>query len=161
MWQQECPICFETPVHSRRVLPCKHLFCDTCIGLCLERDILCPLCRRTVCGLSPPRRLLCDQIITMPTGSPQPRYHLGITVANHAHGGVEVVGLCPKDDGVHFFSIGDVITEVNDVPMRTHECAVRLLDEAAKHGLDLRMMIVRKCERRRNVWSCLPRRKPA
>ncbi|XP_003744525.1 E3 ubiquitin-protein ligase AMFR [Galendromus occidentalis] len=39
-----CAICWEN-MHSARVLPCRHLFHETCLRSWLEQDISCPTCR--------------------------------------------------------------------------------------------------------------------
>ena len=47
---EECPICLETlsDVPVARIKSCVHVFHDSCIRGCLEKDSACPLCRAHV-----------------------------------------------------------------------------------------------------------------
>ena len=40
----DCPICFDAMQHPV-ILPCKHMFCESCISEWLERERSCPCCR--------------------------------------------------------------------------------------------------------------------
>tara|TARA_B100000900_G_scaffold14783_2_gene11828 strand:- start:8 stop:631 length:624 start_codon:yes stop_codon:yes gene_type:complete len=45
--ENECPICYEfIPYSSLRELPCRHIFCRSCICKHFERSNTCPMCRR-------------------------------------------------------------------------------------------------------------------
>lgn len=48
----DCGVCYRTYTSRRRcprLLQCKHSFCESCLRALLtpERDIVCPMCRRT------------------------------------------------------------------------------------------------------------------
>jgi hypothetical protein len=58
--QEECPVCFGDPIHSkvaRVILPCGHMICGVCHYTIVEDSIyvtgaefFCPLCRQPFNG---------------------------------------------------------------------------------------------------------------
>lgn len=47
----ECPICSET-FEKLKSTPCKHSFCEKCIGEWLKKNNTCPLCRENISKLN-------------------------------------------------------------------------------------------------------------
>ncbi|XP_069840938.1 E3 ubiquitin-protein ligase DTX3L-like [Dendropsophus ebraccatus] len=41
--EEPCPICLDK-INNKKVLPCKHEFCDTCFQKCSEMKQVCPVC---------------------------------------------------------------------------------------------------------------------
>lgn len=42
-----CPICHDG-YRKPTFLPCKHIFCEDCLAMWLDRERTCPMCRSTV-----------------------------------------------------------------------------------------------------------------
>lgn len=42
-----CPICYEKYANPV-LLQCKHIFCEACITIWLDREQTCPLCRAKI-----------------------------------------------------------------------------------------------------------------
>lgn len=42
-----CPICHDG-YRKPTLLPCKHIFCEDCLAMWLDRERTCPMCRSTV-----------------------------------------------------------------------------------------------------------------
>lgn len=47
---EECAVCFERIGTEVTLLPCRHHFCQSCIGEWLTRATTCPVCQTTVFG---------------------------------------------------------------------------------------------------------------
>eukprot|EP00752_Nemacystus_decipiens_P002131 g2032.t1 len=55
----DCSICYDQMVRPL-ILPCKHLFCGSCVAEWLERERTCPLCRDEVPSSNPIPKALRD-----------------------------------------------------------------------------------------------------
>lgn len=44
-YNESCCICLENNNSSKVVTPCKHLFCNECLGRWLETNNCCPVCK--------------------------------------------------------------------------------------------------------------------
>ena len=44
---EDCPICFESFI-SKCITNCNHNFCKLCLHKWFEKNISCPICRKTI-----------------------------------------------------------------------------------------------------------------
>uniref|UniRef100_A0A8V5H4U0 RING-type E3 ubiquitin transferase n=1 Tax=Melopsittacus undulatus TaxID=13146 RepID=A0A8V5H4U0_MELUD len=53
--EDRCPICLDSWEEASYVLPCLHQFCYPCITRWVDSKPECPLCKRRVTSIVPPR----------------------------------------------------------------------------------------------------------
>ena len=45
-YNETCSICLETPNDTKVITQCQHLFCRTCLGLWMQTNKSCPVCKQ-------------------------------------------------------------------------------------------------------------------
>lgn len=131
----ECCVCLEPT--DNQIQPCEHLVCKECILRWCEHKMRCPLCKAPLlapCGVS----LFSHQTEEYVLFEVPPKQYVGITLAND---GARVVvrgvdaGLLASSHGIRR---GYGITHINDLPVRTHQAAISVVELAQLHAHPLR-----------------------
>ena len=145
-----CCVCFERT--ADRLGPCAHTVCAACAhAWCGVKAQQCPMCRSDVYGLVAgarergvsPTELL---IVPLPAGA-----HAGVTMRTDAHG-VRVSSLVSRDQCARAgLCVGDVVREVNGIPVSGHRQAISLVQASTRAHTDLRLRVVRRADVRAAV----------
>ena len=45
-YNETCSICLETPNDTKVITQCQHLFCRSCLGLWMQTNKSCPVCKQ-------------------------------------------------------------------------------------------------------------------
>ena len=136
-----CFVCFEQTGIALK--PCSHRVCTTCTVSWINRGhSTCPMCRCRILGLQEEEMILDPSHVELRTTTPLLRVtidfpdsespHAGITVHDHPKG-VRVTAMDRLDRsaacGVKY---GDIITQLNHLPMRSHQHAVDIFNHSAQ-----------------------------
>ena len=83
MDEDECCVCFRST--TDRVKPCEHVVCSDCANRWFEKNLQCPFCRTTPCGVvtpAPPRvgELLASSGVRVDVLKSQVRCGGGVTI---------------------------------------------------------------------------------
>lgn len=141
----ECPICMHENTPLVPVYPCGHRFCAPCRERWLAQHVECALCRQCVVST--------DAYVPPPTLTLQlaPERPAGITLSNHRCG-VVVRALHAGDEAVRHLQKGDVITHLNGRRVKDHVGAIRLIEAATRHRLEVGVTLRQRTASRRFWW---------
>ena len=142
--ERECAVCLASTQDA--VCPCAHAVCRECLARWLQTSATCPVCRGVVVATrthaNPSNRKVIH--VDFPTGNA----HLGITLCTSLRG-VRVKS-APDDRAKHAgFRVGDVLTHVNGLPVRTPQEGIAILQRASETQTPVACAFLR---RRRLVW---------
>ena len=45
-YNETCSICLESPKDTKVITQCQHLFCHSCLGLWMQTNKSCPVCKQ-------------------------------------------------------------------------------------------------------------------
>ena len=132
---KECAICYE-PTRNV-VMPCEHAMCRECVLQWLSRDhVTCPYCKGVVvCPSRIPLTVFpTKRVLTSDESSGR---DVGLTLVDAAPG---VMVQKVLQDGLAFqygLRRFDRVTHINNIPVRDHRLAIRIVDAAAKASFPL------------------------
>lgn len=146
-------MCYEAT--TDRLAPCDHAVCGRCARRWFLTKLTCPFCLRVPCALVDGRRprLLERELVVRPGP-------IGLTMAS-PDGRVFAKGLTPGE-AAHRAGLraGDLITHVNNVPVRDHRGASSVIKSAeAEATAPLTLRVVPAARAR--LAACLPCLSPA
>lgn len=128
----ECTVCFEPTEHV--LWPCGHHMCPACTERWWRRSTTCPVCRQAFLPKLP-NPDPCHVVILRFS---QQRDHAGIRLTRHRGGKLRVTWLHCQDLSYRCgLRKGDVVTHINGVQVSDPDIAVRMLDVAKAHGIDV------------------------
>lgn len=124
-----CCICFEKT--TNHVNPCGHVMCKSCVLRWCEKKVQCPLCKTVLVCPCPPSKLSMKYPSLLVTPTPEAP-EIGVTLTNGTDG-VVVKTLAKKSLAAACgLKSGAVITHINDIPTKTHEMAIQIIN-ASQH----------------------------
>lgn len=151
----DCVVCLNAT--STLAKPCNHVICVHCATLWLKKNPTCPVCRGIIIALHPSlvpfpevrqRSFSCTPVRTCTrkinfecTGQ-----HAGITLTNTTHfgsiTGVRVLRIHSNDRAAKCgVCVGDIITHINGIRVKSHTDAIRLIQRATDVGAPMELIV--------------------
>lgn len=142
--QGECHVCLQEC--SSSLAPCGHTLCAACARKWFARSPTCPYCRTTPVAMPDHDPNNDEWLVDVP-----PDTHLGLTLGSD-NMGVRVLRLTRWDRAHRSgLRVGDVVTHVNGIEVRTDKAAISVMNCAVKHTARVYLALARP----RRRWWCL------